>query len=88
MNKNQKIFFENIGVNLFKVEQKRNIRNVFTDVKYETRRFTMNAQKRFECYISEIEKMAEKSECLKASEIAEQLISSHGIGIRDINAEC
>lgn len=86
MNENQKFFFENIGVNLFKVEQKRNIRKVFTDVKYETRRFTMNAQKRFECYISEIEKMAEKSECLKASEIAEELISSHGIGIRDINA--
>lgn len=46
----------------------------------------MNAQKRFECYISEIEKMAEKSECLKPNDIAEELISSHGIGIRDINA--
>ena len=46
----------------------------------------MNAQERFECYTSEIEKMAEKSECLKPNDIAEELISSHGIGIRDINA--
>ena len=46
----------------------------------------MNAQERFECYISEIEKMAEKSECLKPNKIAEKLIASHGIGIRDINA--
>ena len=46
----------------------------------------MNAQERFECYIFEIEDMVEKSESLKPSKIAEELIVSHGIGIRDINA--
>lgn len=46
----------------------------------------MNAQERFECYTNEIEAMAEKSESLKPSKIAEELIASHGIGIREINA--
>lgn len=71
---------------MFKVEQKRNIRNVFTDVKCETRRFTMIAQKQFECYISEIEELAEKSECYKPHDIAESIIKRHGIAPRDLKA--
>lgn len=46
----------------------------------------MNAQKQFECYISEIEELAEKSECYKPHDIAETIIKRHGIGPRDLKA--
>lgn len=46
----------------------------------------MNAQERFEQYIDEIEDMSEKSECFKSSSIACEIATSHGIGIRDLNA--
>lgn len=46
----------------------------------------MNAQERFEQYIDEIEDLAEKNECLKPYNIADEITTSHGIGIRDLTA--
>lgn len=46
----------------------------------------MNAQERFEQYVDEIEDMAEKNECLKPYNIADEITTSHGIGIRDLTA--